>query len=388
MKNTMPDTDLLFAGGGLSGLSLAWHIETAMPGRYRMFIVDREQRKGNDRTWCFWEKTDGPFQSQVLTSWDTLQVKGQGWEKVMDIRPYRYKMIRSAALYAHIRQRLEATPGIRFVTADILGMEDEEHAAALHTSEGTFRGKWLFNSAIRPEVLPGKSRSLIQHFKGYFLRTPEPFFNPGLPLFMDFRVEQGNDVRFVYVLPLSETEALAEFTIFSPSLWEQEAYEEALNNYLSDLLNLGEYSIEEKEFGAIPMTDHSFPLRNGKRILNLGTAGGMTKASTGYTFVNVQRHTLAIADCLKEKGHPFAKMPTCRKRYHFYDAILLDVLTKNRYPGSSIFSHMFLKNTPERVFDFLGEDSRFAQELRLFTSFPQMPFVKGFLSVVAERLKP
>ncbi|MBE0640865.1 MAG: lycopene cyclase, partial [Bacteroidales bacterium] len=197
--NSTNDTDLLFAGGGLSGLSLAWHIETSMPGRYRMIIVDREQNKGNDRTWCFWEKGDGPFESQVLTSWDTLQVKGSGWENVMDIRPYRYKMIRSAALYNYVRQTLEASPGIRFVTADVLSLEDGEGSATLHTSIGSFQGKWLFNSAIRPQIPPGHSRSLIQHFKGYFLRTPQPFFDPELPLFMDFRVDQGKDVRFVYV---------------------------------------------------------------------------------------------------------------------------------------------------------------------------------------------
>ncbi|MBE0640998.1 MAG: lycopene cyclase, partial [Bacteroidales bacterium] len=131
-----------------------------------------------------------------------------------------------------------------------------------------------------------------------------------------------------------------------------------------------------------------FPLRGGKHILNLGTAGGMTKASTGFTFVNVQRHTRAVAACLKDKGHPFSKLPACRKRYHFYDAILLDVLTRNRYPGSSIFRNMFLKNKPENVFDFLGEESHLGQELRLFTSFPQMPFIRGFLSVALQRLKP
>ncbi len=380
------DTDLLFAGGGLSGLSLAWHIETAMPGRYRMIIVDREARVGDDRTWCFWEKGEGPFQAAVIKQWDRLKVLGPDWERILDIPPYAYRMIRSSAFYALVREGLAAAPGIQFLTADILGLESEKDSAVLRSSIGNLRGRWLFNSALRPDSPARRTRTLLQHFKGYFLTMPRSTFDPDVPHFMDFRVEQGKDVRFVYVLPITETRALAEFTVFSPRVWEQQEYHNTLQDYLGNILGIKDYVVDEEEFGVIPMTDHPHPLRTGRRILNLGTAGGRTKASTGFTFVNVQRHSAAVALSLQSKGHPFARMPLCHKRYSLYDAILLDVLTRNLYPGRDIFSHMFLRNAPVTVFDFLGEQSRFHQELQLFASFPQGPFVRAFLRVARHRL--
>lgn len=386
-KEQSKSRDIIIAGGGLAGLSLAWQLEMAFPGRYSMLLIDKEKKISNDRTWCFWEKTDGPFEDVVLRSWDHLRVSGPNWEKVLDIEPYKYKMIRSAALYEKIRTDLQDRPNIQWEYRDINKVFDLPEGGGVECEGATYEANWVFNSALRPKVPEEYPRFLLQHFKGFFLKTPEPAFDPGIPQFMDFRIEQEKDVRFVYVLPFSSTEALAEYTIFSPSLWDDKAYEDALDNYLRNTLGLDHYEVMEKEFGLIPMTDFRFPLMNGKHVMNIGTAGGMTKASTGYTFVNTLRQCAAIIESIEQHGHPFKAKAPGNARFRFYDGILLDVLTKNRFPGSEIFRYMFRKNKESLVFDFLGEDSRFHQELGLFLSFPQLPFIKGFLSVAGERFR-
>jgi len=52
---------------------------------------------------------------------------------------------------------------------------------------------------------------------------------------------------------------------------------------LKEYLNITDYSLLEEEFGVIPMTDHVFTPVDGN-IVHLGTAGGQTKPSSGYTF--------------------------------------------------------------------------------------------------------
>lgn len=374
-------TDIILAGGGLAGLSLAWHLEKAFPGRFRMRIVEKEAKDGNDRTWCFWESAPGPFEAAVAYQWQQLKVSGPGWERIMTIAPYTYKMIRSAELYRLIRDFLKDKPNVEVVYGDIQGWEDRPEGVMLHTHKESLEGSYLFNSAIRPQVPSSHPRHLLQHFKGYFIRTSEDFFQPEVPLFMDFRLEQEKDVRFVYILPFSKREALAEFTIFSPSIWPQEAYISQLENYLSQVQGIGDYEILEEEFGVIPMTDYPHPMRAGQHIMHTGTAGGMTRSSTGYTYLNTQRQCAAIVESFRQYGHPFGFENITPPRFQFYDSILLDVLSQNRYPGSEIFRHMFQKNDPALVLDFLSEKSRFHQELKLFLSFPQMPFIKGFLTV-------
>lgn len=387
MKQQGNHSDIIIAGGGLAGLSLAWHIEHSFPGRFSIVIIEKEAKRSNDRTWCFWEKGQGPFEDAVVKSWDHLAVKGPGWEKILDIEPYKYKMIRSAALYRMIREFLENKTNIFWVQESIEELKGQKAGAVVKTESAEYSADWVFNSAIRKKVPEGYPRFLLQHFKGYFLKTKEAAFNPDIPLFMDFRIEQGKDVRFVYVLPFNEEEALVEYTIFSPSLWEKASYDTALKDYLRDIQGINEYEIMEEEFGVIPMTDFRFPDFHDTNILNIGTAGGMTKASTGYTFVNTIRQCEGIVRSIQSAGHPFDLNWKNHPRFRFYDGILLDVLSKNRFPGREIFRYMFGKNKESLVFDFLGEDSRFHQELGLFLSFPQLPFIKGFLSVLKDKLR-
>jgi len=89
----------------------------------------------------------------------------------------------------------------------------------------------------------------------------------------------------MYVLPTSANEALLEYTLFSKDLLAKEEYETEIQNYIQKL-GITEYEIIEKEQGNIPMTCYPFWQHNSKNILNIGSAGGWTKASTGYTFKN------------------------------------------------------------------------------------------------------
>ena len=110
-------------------------------------------------------------------------------------------------------------------------------------------------------------------------------------------------------------------------------YDNALKNYLEEFLGLTDYTIVEEEFGVIPMTNADFPFfKNGMYFI--GTAGGQTKASTGYTFRFIQKQADEIVEELISKG-TLSKNKKMKKRFYFYDSTLLHILSKNLLPGKN-----------------------------------------------------
>ena len=68
-------------------------------------------------------------------------------------------------------------------------------------------------------------------------------------------------------------------------------YEPQVKNYINRL-GLKDYKINFKEEGAIPLFHPTNDKEKNK--INIGTAGGMTRLSTGYTFLNIQEHSKYI----------------------------------------------------------------------------------------------
>jgi lycopene beta-cyclase len=193
---------------------------------------------------------------------------------------------------------------------------------------------------------------------------------------MDFRVNQDEGTTFVYVMPLSPTHALVEYTLFTPSLLSDEQYEQALKNYVADYLKLTEYSIKEKEFGIIPMTNHNFSAGEGA-IINIGTAGGQTKPSSGYTFRFIQKNVSAIVNLLEQGKHPQVKKSFFEKRFMWFDSVLLHILFHKKMPGSRVFTLLFSRNKIKKIFKFLDNETHPLEEIVLLNTLPQWPFMKA-----------
>jgi lycopene beta-cyclase len=262
-------------------------------------------------------------------------------------------------------------------------------AGRVHTGKGIFEATFVFNSAFR-DFLDQKSEDtrftrLLQHFKGWIIETDTPSFDPDAVTFMDYRIDQGGDTRFVYVLPFSDRKALVEYTVFSPELLPDEVYDRELSDYIGNRLNIREYKIEETEFGVIPMTDLPVKNREG-RTFHIGTAGGFVKGSSGYAFKRTQRKTVDFLNGWVSSGAPDASLLRSKWRYRFYDSVLLRVLKNGLVPGSRFFTLLFNKLPATLVFSFLDEDTTFAEDVRLLSAPPTLPFTyAAFLQMPAFR---
>ncbi len=216
---------------------------------------------------------------------------------------------------------------------------------------------------------------LLQHFKGWVIETAKPSFNPEEATMMDFRVHQLHGTTFAYVLPFSNTSALIEYTLFTKNLLEDKEYDKELKNYITEFLKIDDYVIKEEEFGIIPMTNERLSFK-GQDAWMIGTAGGQTKASSGYTFQFIQKQSKQIVDFLGT-NRSLSNFPATPARFRFYDNTLLHILFYNKLPGDKIFSQLFKKNKPRHVLRFLDNESSLQEELKIISSLPTWPFLKA-----------
>jgi lycopene beta-cyclase len=215
-----------------------------------------------------------------------------------------------------------------------------------------------------------------QHFIGWFIKSKEAVFTEDCPTFMDFSVAQKGNTRFMYILPTSSTEALLEYTLFSKDLLSKDAYETEIENYIKKL-GITEYEIIEKEQGNIPMTCFPFWKNNSKNIINIGSAGGWSKSSTGYTFKNSVKKSRELVRFLQTKND-FTKFHKINK-FWFYDMLLIDILYQTNQYGSSIFSSMFKTGKAPLIFKFLDEETSLWEDLQVIWICPKSLFIKALL---------
>ncbi|MDX2071632.1 MAG: lycopene cyclase family protein [Haliscomenobacter sp.] len=367
--------DCIIAGGGCSGLSLAYYlVEQGYLGD--ILVLDREQKSNNDRTWCWWSKSPTPFDSLFTHQWQYLRFADYHSQRIQSIDPYRYCLLRSADFYHFIQQRLALAPNVTCHQADIRSIEDAETGAIVRTENAIFSGESVFSSIPKKSatIEPNK---LIQHFAGYWIETAEDCFDPGCASIMDFRVPQHNDTRFCYVLPTSSRRALVEFTVFSTQLLSEKAYTTALDKYLSKTLKIKYWEVLEKEFGVIPMQIMGAkPTKKQGHIFQIGTMGGAVKPSTGYAFARIQEQAKQVAQQLVGQKKPDPRLGHS-KRFEFYDQLLLDILTHRGKLGAPIFSKLFQRIDFPKILKFLDEDTHLGEEIGILASLPPVPFLQA-----------
>jgi lycopene beta-cyclase len=363
--------DFIIAGSGCAGLSLLYHLlqEPTLQNK-SILILDKEQKNSNDRTWCFWEKEPGPFEAIVHAKWNTLEFLSTNYKAQLDLASYTYKMIQGIDFYEYVLKLAKKFTNVSFLKEPILSITSAKNSAIVTTEKNTYTGTYVFNSTglFNPKMT--EENSLLQHFKGWVIETKEPVFDAEIGRLMDFSVCQDNGTTFMYVLPTSKTTALIEYTLFSKKILAKEKYTLALEKYILEDLNINDYTIAHEEFGVIPMSLAKFKKNPMKNVINIGTAGGFTKASTGYTFQFIQKDVAEIIANLKAGNNINTESSFKKQQYAWYDRTLIDVLLTEKLPGRQVFSMIFNKNEPEKILAFLANESKFIDDIAIMSSLP------------------
>ncbi len=370
--------DYIIAGAGAAGLSLIMHLidQNALYNK-KILLIEKEEKNNNDRTWCFWQKENSIYEEIIYKKWSTLKAYGNDFETEENIAPYIYKMIRGIDFYNYCFAKIKAQPNIEILTASIQSITTNTNNVTVVANNIEYTATYVFASLLlQPPKLTLKQNYLLQHFKGQVIETTEPVFNPDVVTYMDFRVSQQYGATFGYVLPFSTTIALVEYTLFTANTLTDVQYKDGLNDYLHNYLKIENYKVIEEEKGIIPMTDYKFKKSDGN-IIYIGTAGGNTRGSTGYTFSYIQKHSKALAIALKNNQDPATIKNTISKNAQFYDSVFLEVLAKQTVEGKELFGRILKKKKMMQLLSFLDDDNNFTNDVQIMWSQPKWPFIKA-----------
>lgn len=372
--------DIIIAGGGLSGLSLAWYLAR---GGYdgKVLIVDSVFAPTNDKTWCFWTNKDPYFREVVYKKWKKTWVSVLDYSTFRYLSEYSYYCIRSGDFREYVLTELKKHKNFDLLEENILDLTSNKNKAVLLTKNGdSYLANHIFQSVMKPKGLDSSSVKypLKQHFLGWEISTHEPAFDPETFTIMDFDNDFRPGVGFMYVLPFTQQRALLEFTVFSENVLDKKQYKKKIKHYLYHQFGLDKdhYTIQRKEFGVIPMEDRPYLPFYENNIINLGSVGGQTKPSTGYTFSSIQDYTSKLAHNLIQGFDPLPPTPS-KFKYRYYDLLLLHILSNSSSESLEVFRSLFKKNNFDEIFRFLGEETNFRQDLKIMSSVPYIPFFKA-----------
>ena len=352
----MKEFDYVIIGGGCAGLSLAYELEIHEKLKDKtLAIIEPRKEYKRDKTWSFWKVAPHNFDDCVKKNWENFSINIPGKTNYLECKNFPYQSIDSGLFYEKIKNKLKKNENIFFFK---------------NIEEINRQNSLVFNSV--PNIKKNHL-NLWQHFCGVEIKTDNDIFDEKIFNLMDFDCEQRESVHFFYTLPYTQNRALVETTWLSKmNDNSQKDYENQINNYIKNNLKIKNYEITYKEEGAIPLF---YPLnKNEKNKINIGTAGGMTRLSTGYTFLNIQEHSKYIRENIDNISN--AKKFEIDKKYQFLDEIFLRVLEKNPEKMSDIFFRMF-KTSPKTVIKFLSNKSNFLEDLSIIFKMPKLIFIKA-----------
>ena len=352
----MKEFDYVIIGGGCAGLSLAYELEIheKLKDKTLAIIEPRDEYK-KDKTWSFWGVTSHNFDDCVKKKWENFSINIPDKTNYLQCKNSPYQSIDSGLFYKKINNILNENKNISFFK-DI--------------SQIDLKDAFVFNSV--PSIKKDH-RNLWQHFCGVEIETKSNFFDDEIFNLMDFDCDQRESVHFFYTLPYSKNTALVETTWLSKmNDNSQKDYDKQIKDYIENHLNLKDYKIIYREEGAIPLF---YPIdKHEKNKINIGTAGGMTRLSTGYTFLNIQDHSRYIRENIENISR--VKRYKISGKYQFLDEIFLRVLEKHPEKMSDIFFKMF-KTSPKTVIKFLSNKSNFFEDLSIILRMPKLTFIKA-----------
>ena len=340
----MKEFNFIINGGGCSGLSLAYEMEKrGVLDKKKLAIIDVRKNYTRDKTWSFWKINDHDFYDCVIKTWNTFTISTKGKSNHIITKDQPYQSVDSGLFYKKINEKLSKNKNVEFFK---------------NIDEVDKKNSIIFNSVPREKI---NKDEIWQHFKGIEIETEENIFDDSKLILMDFDCDQKNSVHFFYVLPFSPKRALIETTWLSNLNDESFLdYDIQLEKYIKSNLQIKSYKIKHEEVGKIPL--YLTSSNNKENFINIGSVGGMTRLSTGYTFLNILEHSKFICNNLHDKKKLINYKQ--KNKYIFFDKIFLKVLKNHSELMPDIFLNLFKSNS-ESMIKFLSNKSNFIDDIKV-----------------------
>ena len=376
----MEKFDYIIVGAGCSGLSLAYEMNVKnLFNDKTCAIIDKRKEFNRDKIWSYWNIYEHSFYDCLINKWDKFCVKKNQNEIILDCENFQYQSIDSQKFYKKILDNLNSNKNIKLIlNKSVDKIYENKDEAIVQCSDEIFRTDIIFNSSLDNKTT--KECELFQHFYGCEVVFDENVNLPEYPIIMDFNCNQDSWVHFFYTLPMGKNKIFIENTwISNEKSFAFERYIAEINYYIQNNLNYKKkYKTNYSEIGSIPM----FHFKNNvkyKKLINIGTAGNLTRKSTGYTFLNIQKSVKQIVINISKKQN--IKESSVSLKYNYLDNIFIKVLLEKKGSMYEVFFDLFKKNKTKDIVKFLSNTSNWFEDLRIILSMPKLIFIKKLLNL-------
>jgi lycopene beta-cyclase len=364
--------DIIIIGDGCASWLLLEALSGYKPfGNLQVLLLGAGETMS--RTWCFWDSAPtSPYSEMIQKNWTTLGFTSNDFHAEQNLADTPYWYLPGDNFFSHFRENfLPRHPNITYIHSRVMDISGGPGHFKINTVSQTFTGKQVYNSAwshLAPKV------AVWQHFRGWFVEFDKEILDPKKMTLMDFNVPQDNGCSFMYILPFSPKTALVEWTFFStepqePSFYENQLHEYIVKNY-SD-----QYHVRAKEWGKIPMQQDIFAHHGPHGEVQIGTLGGMVKASTGYAFQRM------LEDAKQLSALYFEASTLPRKqilpRFRFYDSLILWIIQYQPQHCKAIFTTLFKTQNIGKIVRFMGEKTSLLEEISIFIRLPKLVFLNA-----------
>jgi lycopene beta-cyclase len=376
----MEKFDYIIVGAGCSGLSLAYEMNVKnLFNDKTCAIIDKRKEFNRDKIWSYWNIYEHSFYDCLINKWDKFCVKKNQNEIILDCENFQYQSIDSQKFYKKILDNLNSNKNIKLIlNKSVDKIYENKDEAIVECGDEIFRSDIIFNSSLDNKTT--KESEIFQHFYGCEVVFDENVNLPEYPIIMDFNCNQDSWVHFFYTLPMGKNKIFIENTwISNEKSFAFERYIAEINYYIQNNLNYKKkYKTNYSEIGSIPM----FHFKNNvkyKKLINIGTAGNLTRKSTGYTFLNIQKSVKQIAINISKKQN--IKESSVSLKYNYLDNIFIKVLLEKKGSMYEVFFDLFKKNKTKDIVKFLSNTSNWFEDLRIILSMPKLIFIKKLLNL-------
>jgi lycopene beta-cyclase len=370
---------IIIAGGGLAGCLAAIALAKRHP-EIDFLLVEQGLSFGGKHTWSFFD-TDVPaglrwvIEDIAALHWREHRIRFPKRKRTIGIG---YNSINSAGLDDAVRRVLRPDQYR-------LGQGIRELGAAHVVLEGGERleGKAVID-ARGPMGMPTLDLGW-QKFVGRTYRYDRPHA-VDLPVIMDGCVSQRDGYRFIYQLPVSETELLVEDTYYSvaPNL-DRVALRDGLD---AAAMAMGNAEVIDEEEGVLPvvMGGDVDSLWQGEGAIPFGIRGGFFHPTTGYSLPDA----VANAAFLSEQSELSAKSlrPAFHKlaRHQWRDRRFYRLLNRMLFRGTDpdkafrVLEH-FYRLPPPVIARFYAARLTSLDKLRILSGRPPVPIGRAMMAL-------
>lgn len=375
------DVDLVIVGGGCAGLSLAMALARFGNRAPKTLIVEQRAQYKNDRTWCFWGDDKTPFAALAAHQWNAVRVAKADRAVRVECADTPYRMLASERFYSAAVAAISKTSNIQL-------QMDSRLLSQPHFSEGRWHiqtSKGALSSAMVVDTRPlepasGGAALMWQSFYGQEIDCSQPVFEPGCAELMSFSTASPDRVAFTYVLPISSTRALVEFTVFAVKPQSAQALSADLTAAVEQRVKGAVFAVLRSEQGVLPMglgpglpdlEEHGHALT----YVRVGLFAGAARPATGYAFQRIQRWASCCAARLADGAPPVghAKDPWMLGRM---DRLFLGVLQRQPQLAPQMFVDIFERAGSQRVIRFLSDQARLSDCGAIVLALPFRPFLQ------------